>query len=163
MDGEERERKMLEDQIARARAAEGEQEDAETGLQKPEGEKIKLSFAPVQSVIPEPEAGPSTSTSAETPSEVLAKPSISIGGIASFGGLSAAPPVQIVNPLKRPAGGNVFKSAKVAKIDRDEESSGSKKTYVSEAERLMKEDLSRKANRSQQGYSGFGPRRGGGR
>lgn len=148
MDGEDRERKMIEDQIARARAAAGAEEVQEKGLEKTEGVKISLSLFPKPA-----EAGPSQpsetkdgegSTSLAPAAAAASKPAL------SFGGFGKTP---VANPLKRPAAGNVFKSAKVAKTDSEKP-----KAFVSEAERLMKEDLARKSSRG--GYSGAGPRRG---
>lgn len=161
MDGEERERKMLEDQIARARAAVGADDDQpEKGLQKVEGEKITLSFS---------KAEPGESSGAASADD---KPKISFGAIGTS--LGAAPaaatapanPLKIGNPLKRAAPTNVFKTAKSAKTEPKEES-GKPKAFMSEAERLMKEDLARKAARGGGGggggggYTGAGPRRGG--
>lgn len=139
MDGEERERKLLEDQIARAKAqsdaAELEQQSA--GLQKKDGEKISLSFnfnpagpsrptsaapgpiaseTPVTDIKPSVEAGPSTtpaSAAAETTSVPVAAAPTSIS-FGSFGTMPS-PAAPVGNPLKRPAPMNIFKTAKVAK------------------------------------------------
>ncbi|WOO80748.1 KIN17-like protein [Vanrija pseudolonga] len=161
MDGEERERKMLEDQIARARAAVGADDNQpEQGLQKVEGEKITLSFSKAEPG----ESSGAASTSAGD------KPKISFGtigtslGAAPAAGAAPANPLKIGNPLKRAAPTNVFKTAKSAKTEPKEESS-KPKAFMSEAERLMKEDLARKAARGGGGggggYTGAGPRRGG--
>jgi DNA/RNA-binding protein KIN17 len=66
--------------------------------------------------------------------------------------------------LKRPASVNVFKTAKASKRETpamDEGGSGGSKSYMSQAERLMKEDQARKSARAQGGggYGGFGPKR----
>jgi DNA/RNA-binding protein KIN17 len=155
MDGEERERANLANQIERAKAQEALRVAAETpntGLQKKEGEKITLSFQPV-----------SVSTSAPAPSDT-AGPSGSTP--LSFGNAIASSSTPIpVNPLKRPASTNVFKSAKQPKVAKTEDegdagaSEPAPKKYKSEAERLMKEDQARKAGRSGGGggYSGIGP------
>ncbi|EKC99101.1 zinc finger protein [Trichosporon asahii var. asahii CBS 8904] len=168
MDGEERERKMLEDQIARARALAAEQESSSPapGLQKADGEKVKLSLGPISLGG---SASPSAS-GASTPAtgdEKEAKPmSISFGsGVSLSGAAPAANPLKMnplkANPLKRPAPGNVFKSVKAAKTDEPE---AKPKGFVSEAERLMREDQARKAARAsgggRGGYGGHGePRR----
>lgn len=146
MDGEERERKMLEDQIARARAAATEDEEGPKGLERAEGEKIKLSLFPKAEA-----AGPATSSPASTPA-APAKISIGATGFGSFG-------QPVVNPLKRAAPTNVFKAAKAAKAAKTEEVA-KPKAFMSEAERLMKEDQARKARGSAGGYRGAGPRRG---
>ena len=179
MDGEERERADLEAQIARAKAqAEAKEEEQAAGLQKKEGEKVTLSLMPAtpQASAATP-AGPasdqekkesseptesktaSTTASAESAS---AKPVISFGAFGGNGATPAPAPLSISNPLKRPAPVNVFKQAKTPKTDSDAASTvgGGKKGFVSEAERLMKEDLARKAARNGGGgYQGAGPRR----
>lgn len=167
MDGEERERLMLEEQIKRARAAQGEDEEENKGLQKKEGEKITLSLAPIAGPGPGPSTSSSTAEAGPSKPADEAKPLTSI----SFGTLPAATPTVSINPLKRPAPVNVFKAAKAPKTDSngasraDEEAPGAgKKVYKSEAERLMKEDQARKAMRTSGGaggggYGGFGPKR----
>ena len=181
MDGEERERKNLEDQIARAKAAQGDTEEQDVGLQKKDGEKITLNLfdsgiksedeikKEEGSSQPEAEAGPSQSQSQSDPSHSpetdidikpeTTKPLISFGATPSAISLGAS-----ANPLKRPAPVNIFKQAKSAKTE--SESGGQRKGYISEAERLMKEDQARKM-RGPGGYGGFGPKRdavaGGGR
>lgn len=163
MDGEERERKMLEDQIARARALAAENESASPapGLQKAEGEKVKLSFGPISLGGPAPTSGTSTPAAGDEKKDE-AKTSISFGSGVSLGAApAAANPLKMnplkANPLKRPAPGNVFKSAKAAKMDEGE---ARPKGFVSEAERLMREDQARKAARAsgggRGGYGGHG-------
>lgn len=161
MDSEERERKMLEEQIARARAQQADQPDLTVGLQKKEGEKIKLNlFGASEPKTEEGKEEESASASAET------KPTIGFGKLSAPG--TAKPLAVSTNPLKRPAPVNVFKSSKAAKTESggsaiNGDSNGAPK-YKSEAERLMMEDQARKASRGQgqgQGYRGFGPSRGG--
>lgn len=161
MDSEERERKMLEEQIARARAQQADQPDLTVGLQKKEGEKIKLNlFGASEPKAEENKEGENASAPTET------KTTIGFGKLSAPG---AAKPVAILaNPLKRPAPVNVFKSSKAAKTESggspvNGDGNGAPK-YKSEAERLMMEDQARKASRGQgqgQGYRGFGPSRGG--
>jgi len=167
MDGEERERAELDAQIARARAAEGEKKIEDVGLQKKEGEKISLSFAaPAPTPVTEgtsENAGTTADTS--TPSSITSepKPAITFGTIGS----KPAPTSIAVNPLKRPAPVNVFKAAKASKTDSASDAAstnGGGKKFMSEAERLMKEDLARKTMRGGPGgggggYQGAGPRR----
>jgi DNA/RNA-binding protein KIN17 len=146
MDGEERERKLLADQIARAKMqADAAEETAQSqGLEKKDGEKISLSFN-----FAGAGSGPSTSTTAaSTTSGSMAPPattgtseagpsdavdpkatttSISFGSLPSsttttsapisFGSIATNHSAPVTNPLKRPAPMNVFKSAKVAKTD----------------------------------------------
>ncbi|GMK59614.1 hypothetical protein CspeluHIS016_0802200 [Cutaneotrichosporon spelunceum] len=148
MDGEDRERKMIEDQIARALAAAGEGEVETKGLERKEGEKISLSL------FPKPDANPSEDKSGQPPGPSAPAEEKQTKSFGSFAKLSAANP-KPVNPLKRPAAGNVFKSAKAAKTDSRDDAKP--KGFISEAERLMKEDQARKSSK---GYSGAGPRRG---
>lgn len=162
MDGEERERKLLEDQIARAKAEQGDHQDQDIGLQKKEGEKITLnlfdSAKPDEGVKDEPDvevhgSGPSHTSNSEPKPEL--KPSISFG---TFSTPASSTPA--ANPLKRPAPANVFKQAKSAKTESD--AGTAKKGYMSEAERLMKEDQARKIRGGPGGgggYTGFGPKR----
>jgi DNA/RNA-binding protein KIN17 len=179
MDGEDRERKMLEDQIARARAAAGADDQAPQGLVRPEGEKVSLSlsFKPL-AVEPAGEStdGPSNAeasgsglgaapaAASEGPGVVAAAPKISFGGFSSFGKTPVANPLK-ANPLKRPAAANVFKTAKAPRTDDSDSRGGSgnsgSKGFMSEAERLMKEDQARRNRRAEGGYQGAGPRRGG--
>lgn len=167
MTGEERERKMLDDQIARAKAEleSATKDDTPVNLEKREGEKISLSLfgnaptpgttttdAPSTSGTTGAEAGPSKPTT-----------TFSFGALpttTTIGGTSLPKPA--MNPLKRPAPVNVFKSAK-PKTDSDAGSAAPiKQKQLSEVERLMMEDQARKMNRSagRGGYQGHGPRRG---
>lgn len=168
MDGEERERAELEAQIARARALEGEKKEEDGSLKKKEGEKITLSFGAPVSTSPAAADPTSTSTpaapsssSAPAGQSAEAKPPISFGTI---GQPTPAPTSISINPLKRPAPVNVFKAAKTAKTESSGDShasNGAKKGYMSEAERLMKEDQARKSMKAggNAGYQGAGPRR----
>ncbi|WVR07913.1 hypothetical protein IAU60_004956 [Kwoniella sp. DSM 27419] len=180
MDGEERERKMLQEQIARARAQAGEAEQQSIGLQKKEGEKITLNlFGPpveekpnVDGSTAEGREGGESGTTETGAAAVPTGMSIPLGGpvVTSkpFGSFSTpATKPAAINPLKRPAPMNVFKTAKVAKADKGDEAEGGGKKFMSEAERLMKEDQARRAMRGgpggggRGGYSGYGPTRGG--
>ena len=160
MTGEERERKMLEDQIERAKA-EAEALEKESGpaeLQKKDGEKISLSLFGSAPPAPATEEGQSTSAGAG-PSK--ATTGFSFGSMPTSTTTASTP---AANPLKRPAPMNIFKSAKTPKPADSDAGSGSgagKQRQLSEVERLMKEDQARKANRAQRGgYQGQGPRRG---
>ncbi|KAK8849806.1 hypothetical protein IAR55_005142 [Kwoniella newhampshirensis] len=181
MDGEERERRVLEDQIARAKAQMGDQDVQNVGLQKKEGEKITLNLFGGPSTAEEDKkpdlstdgqeedqvkidgaAGPSSSATGQQ----AAKASFSFGSFSTSS--STAKPVATVNPLKRPAPVNVFKAAKAVKTDREGSTAGGSgseagKKFMSEAERLMKEDQARKSRGpgQSQGYRGMGPSRGG--
>lgn len=185
MDGEERERHALAEQIERAKAQEAvrlaEAAKVDTDLVKKEGEKITLSFAPI-GVKSEAGAGAGPSVKAEPGEEAAGaaagpstSTSLSFGGARSgFGTGADIKPLSIANPLKRPAPVNVFKAAKVAKVkteaedgdrDRDRDGSvagtqmgsgGGARKYTSEAERLMREDQARKGGRGGNGSGGGG-------
>jgi DNA/RNA-binding protein KIN17 len=169
MDGEERERYVLEEQIARAKAKNAENRVEDVGLVKQEGEKVVLSFNLAGPSTTSTEAGPSNSV-ANTEEDV--KPVISFGTIstplASTSSNPATTAVIATNPLKRPAPVNVFKQSKAPKTEMSDTASslgGGKKGYMSESERLMKEDQARRMNGGPRGgagrggYGGFGPKR----
>lgn len=165
MTGEERERKMLEDQIARAKTESDivSQDAGSSELQKKEGEKISLSLFG-STATPQPQTSVDTASLDQGASQdqdngsgpskpgPLAIPSLSFGAMPSM-----SAPTPIVNPLKRPTPLNVFKSAKPPKSDTDSGLGSMKQKQLSEVERLMKEDQARKARG---GYQGQGPRRG---
>jgi DNA/RNA-binding protein KIN17 len=152
MTGEERERRMLDDQIARAKAdAEAaEQNHIPAELQKRDGEKISLNLFGPSTTTSETTAAPGEASTEAGPS----KPSF------SFGSFSNSTPTPVANPLKRPAPVNIFKSAK-PKTESDGPAP-MKQKQLSEVERLMKEDQARKMNKpaGRGGYQGLGPRRG---
>lgn len=170
MTGEERERKMLEDQIARAKieAEAAEKEAGPSELQKRDGEKISLNLFGNTPQLQSPAPGSSTtategesgqgqsSNGAVAGSAAADGPSKPAAMSLSFGSLPSAP-TPITNPLKRPAPMNVFKSVKAPKSDRETDTGLGKQKQLSEVERLMKEDQARKARG---GYQGQGPRRG---
>ena len=150
MTGEERERRMLDDQIARAKAdAEAaEKNHIPAELQKRDGEKISLNlFGPPTTASTEPTGGQATSEAGPSKSSF------------SFGSMSTSAPTPVANPLKRPAPVNIFKSAKT-KTDPDAPAP-MKQKQLSEVERLMKEDQARKSMKpaGRGGYQGHGPRR----
>ena len=163
MDGEERERKLLEDQITRARAAHGDTVNDDAGLQKKEGEKISLNLfdsakseedIKLEPGIPdETIAGPSQISQLDRSEPKHSTMPISF----STTGTAASLSTQSANPLKRPAPLNVCKQSKSIKTESD--AGTAKKGYMSEAERLMKEDQARKMRGGPGGYSGFGPKR----
>lgn len=172
-DDEQRQRKLLAEQIARAKAAapaDGSKEDeggptVEQGLVRPtsEGgaEKVKLAFSfgaakkapsPPTSASENAEAGPSGTSSSS--SIQVPKP-------------AAPAPVKLsFNPLKRPAPStNVFKASKSASSTTAPSASAGK---MSATEMLMKEDAERKRRLAEGGGSsggrgGFGSAHGGGK
>ncbi|OCF73370.1 DNA/RNA-binding protein KIN17 [Kwoniella mangroviensis CBS 8886] len=163
MDGEERERKMLEEQISRAKLQleVNGQGDQSKGLEKKEGEKISLNLfgnntPPQRQDSGDGDKDNSNGEEKKVQVQVSTKPS----GFSIFSTPSSTKPIAI-NPLKRPAPMNVFKSAKQSKTGSEsrEDAQGGKKT-MSEVERLMKEDQARKSSKPM-GYRGMGPSRGG--
>lgn len=164
MTGEERERKMLDDQIARAKAEHesASKDNTPANLEKREGEKISLSLFPAAATT---NTGSPPTTSANTEAGPSAPAtSISFGASPTTTIGSSSKPTPLVNPLKRPAPVNVFKSAK-PKTSTDSDSGSNapiKQKQLSEVERLMMEDQARKMNRpaARGGYQGHGPRRG---
>ncbi|WWC66050.1 uncharacterized protein I303_108672 [Kwoniella dejecticola CBS 10117] len=172
MDGEERERKMLAEQIERAKTQQTTAEESK-GLEKKEGEKITLNLFGASPSPAQAQDGKSGSNGEDTTTasnginctNSTAQSVVEEPKKSSFGTFSTAASKPITtNPLKRPAPMNVFKSAKTPKTSRDDEEStnGGGKKFMSEAERLMKEDQARKSRQPQsQGYRGMGPTRGG--
>jgi DNA/RNA-binding protein KIN17 len=150
MDGEERERHALATQIERAKAQEALRLATETaapdaGLLKKDGEKITLTFQAVS-------VGPSGAGKQLDPQ---ASGTLPVPASISFGAATPSSSTHAINPLKRPASTNVFKTAKQPKIAKTEDGDvpvQAPKKYTSEAERLMKEDQARKA-----GKGGIGP------
>jgi DNA/RNA-binding protein KIN17 len=148
---EEIEQRMIREQIRRAQASaaaagKSEEKEEDRGLKRQDGEKIKLSFGAKPAAKPaDPEAGPSTlpaneqkeseNTPKEGEADAPAKPS-------GFGGMS----------LKlggKPQTKNVFAQAKKNAL-----SGGAKKQSIieqpkkmSEAERIMKEEMEKKRSR----------------
>ncbi|WWC92635.1 uncharacterized protein L201_007594 [Kwoniella dendrophila CBS 6074] len=194
MDGEERERKMLQEQIERAKLQQTNDDDNEAskGLQKKQGEKITLNLFGTGSTInintnsgnlnsensQDEKKGPINQSGVESlpngnNDEVKKEiPKSTFGSFSTTASASASAKPITINPLKRPAPMNVFKSAKTPKTTTDSNGdgngeSGKKEKNMSQAERLMKEDQARK-NRSSNGgggggggYRGMGPERGG--
>ncbi|KAF6827441.1 hypothetical protein CPLU01_09117 [Colletotrichum plurivorum] len=160
---EEVEQMMIREQIKRAQKqaeARGEKpendEEKERGLQRTEGEKISLSFGakPAKAAEPSPQpksASPDASGSA-TPADTTGKPAEKLADKPSLGGMS-------LKMTAKPQTKNVFAQAKKNAL-----AGGSKKTSIeqpkkmSEAERIMKEDMERmekKRSREGPGFGGF--------
>lgn len=118
---EEREQRLIAEQVERARlealaksAEDREAEDKARELQRVEGEKVKLSFAPVAV----------TAAAAKKQDEQPKKVSLSLGG-------GAEKPKNALNALKNPL------AAKKAQVMEQPKK-------MSEAERIMKEEMARK-------------------
>jgi DNA/RNA-binding protein KIN17 len=157
------EQRMIREQIRRAQSnREKEEEEEDRTLKRQEGEKITLSFGPKPAAKPEnaeAEAGdarPAASEDQPAPDEAGSKDSQTPGAgpskadtkPSSFGGIS-------MKLGGKPATKNVFAQAKKNAFS----ASGAKKTPIeqpkkmSEAERIMKEEMERKRSR---GSAGFG-------
>lgn len=157
MDDEQRQRKLLAEQIARAQAEAGPSNSGgptlEDGLQRDPETKLSFSFGgpkpasppTADESLPSSSAGPSNSASSDAPSSSSTAP---------------APAVKIgfSNPLKRPASSsNVFKmgSSKKAASSSVPSTSGPS-AKLSAAEQLMKEDAERKRRMAEnRGSGGF--------
>ncbi|KAL4728471.1 hypothetical protein ACLX1H_005218 [Fusarium chlamydosporum] len=161
---EELEQRMIREQIKRAQAAAGvnneeKEEDPEAReLKRQEGEKIKLSFG-AKPAVPETNASespaPDTTTreaeSSKTPdatTEKAKEPEVASAKPSGFGGIS-------MKLGGKPQTKNVFAQAKKNAL-----SSGPKKPTkieppkkMSEAERIMKEEMEKKRSRETAGFS----------
>ncbi|KAI6081213.1 domain of Kin17 curved DNA-binding protein-domain-containing protein [Hypoxylon rubiginosum] len=165
---EEREQMMIKEQIRRAkREAGGKTEDdtevvEDKGLQRQEGEKIKLSFGPKPAAQPAPSASPEKSTpEASTPApkdgeQDKPQPEVQADTVDK----PAAAPISMKMAPKPPTK-NVFAVAKKNALG-----GSSKKASVfeqpkkmSEAERIMKEELERKRGRGNSSRDGFSNKR----
>lgn len=167
---EEREQRMLREQIRRAQKqagaraagdadAEDEADQQPQGLQREEGEKIKLSFGAKPAAKPE-------EPKEKDPSPPEASSSEGAGGKDEDAAKAAAAPVEApakpapvslkMAPVK-PQTKNVFAAAKKNAL-----AGGSKKPSpfqqekkMSEAERIMKEEMEKNKKRSGSGFGGF--------
>lgn len=162
---EEREQMMIREQIRRARKEAGElnENDGDNAevreLKRQEGEKIKLSFGAKPAEKPTSSASPEKSTpdaSGPSPKEEQKDKAEETGTQAQ----AAAAPISLKMAAK-PQTKNVFAAAKKNAL-----ASGSKKApafeqpkKMSEAERIMKEELERKRARENSGREGFSNKR----
>lgn len=163
---EEREQRMIREQIRRAKkGATGREEDEEDDnedvttkkVMRPEGEPIKLSFglkpvAQTDTALSAPQVTPETSNPADNEEKVASLEKATEPVAASASNVKAAP-VSVKMALK-PATKNVFAAAKKNAL-----ASGQKKTAVfeqpkkmSEAERIMREEQERKRSREGPGF-----------
>ncbi|KAF4837740.1 KIN17-like protein [Colletotrichum tropicale] len=153
---EEVEQMMIREQIKRAQKqaeARGEKdekdEDKEKGLQRAEGEKISLSFGGKPKAEPSKTGSPDASGSA-TPPVAAEKPAEKPADKPSLGGIS-------LKMTAKPEKKNVFAQAKKNAL-----AGGAKKSAfeqpkkMSEAERIMKEDMERMEKKRPREGSGFG-------
>ncbi|KAI0835362.1 domain of Kin17 curved DNA-binding protein-domain-containing protein [Hypoxylon sp. FL0890] len=168
---EEREQMMIREQIRRAKreAGEANEEDADNAeareLKRQEGEKIKLSFGAKPATQPAASAYPEKSTpeaSGSPPKDEQKDTSDSTAPQAQAAPTEkpAAAPISLKMTAK-PQTKNVFAAAKKNAL-----AGGSKKApafeqpkKMSEAERIMKEELERKRARENSGRDGFSNKR----
>lgn len=125
---EQLEQRMIQEQIRRAKAASGkeeEEEEEEHKLTREEGQKITLSFGAKPAEAPQPDAA------AEGDPEEKPKISMKMGS-------------------SKPATKNVFKKNALASGPKKQGFVPPKK--VSEAERIMKEEMDRKRSRGSVGF-----------
>ncbi|KAI1452690.1 domain of Kin17 curved DNA-binding protein-domain-containing protein [Annulohypoxylon moriforme] len=178
---EEREQMMIREQIRRAKKAAGQPVDDDEekdndktgesgGLQRQEGEKIKLSFGAKPAAQPAPSASPDKSSS--TPEASGAPSSDKDEKKEGSDSITQQPPQAA--PAEKPAAApislkmtakpqakNVFAAAKKNAL-----AGGAKKApafeqpkKMSEAERIMREEIERKRARESSGREGFGNKR----
>ncbi|KAI0380779.1 domain of Kin17 curved DNA-binding protein-domain-containing protein [Hypomontagnella monticulosa] len=168
---EEREQMMIKEQIRRARkeASEPVEDEADNTegkeLKRQEGEKIKLSFGAKPAPQPASSASPDKSTpeaSGAPPKDVQKSESDSISAQtqATVPDKPVAAPISLKMAAK-PQPKNVFAAAKKNAL-----SGGSKKVSafeqpkkMSEAERIMKEEIERKRARENSSRDGFSNKR----
>ncbi|SPN97224.1 related to mouse KIN17 protein [Cephalotrichum gorgonifer] len=151
---EEVERRLLNEQIKRAQAAGGkrEEEEGDRELKREEGEKIKLSFgtkteptAIATTGSPQdtkPEDGSAIAEAKDKTEEAPAKPGAKVGGLGGFA---------MKMGTKAPTTKNVFAQAKKSK---SKVSVSEQPKKMSEAERIMKEEMERKRGRESSGFGG---------
>lgn len=163
---EEREQKLIREQIERAKMdaeekTNGEEDDGLRALQREEGEKIKLSFAPK----------PTTEKKIDKPSEdSLSPPAARMGGESAVRVDSeeevSNSEMTVPTPLGGPAQkvslsmGAVNKPKNVFAMSKKNALGGSKSGAkalptkpMSEAERIMKEEIERKRSRGTHGFA----------
>ncbi|KAI0112625.1 domain of Kin17 curved DNA-binding protein-domain-containing protein [Hypoxylon sp. NC0597] len=169
---EEREQMMIREQIRRARKEAGELnendgDNAETReLKRQEGEKIKLSFGakPVEKTASSASPEKSTPDASGSPPKEEQKDKAEETGTQAAAAAATEKPAAAPISLKmaaKPQTKNVFAAAKKNAL-----ASGSKKApafeqpkKMSEAERIMKEELERKRARENSGREGFSNKR----
>lgn len=169
---EEREQMMIREQIRRARreASEANDNDGDNAevreLKRQEGEKIKLSFGAKPAEKPASSASPEKSTpdASGSPPKEEQKDKAEATGSQTQPAAPAEKPAAAPISLKmaaKPQTKNVFAAAKKNAL-----ASGSKKApafeqpkKMSEAERIMKEELERKRARENSGRDGFSNKR----
>ncbi|KAI1422207.1 domain of Kin17 curved DNA-binding protein-domain-containing protein [Xylaria sp. FL1777] len=165
---EEREQRMIRDQIRRAKknTAERGGDDEDDGddsttkvLMRQEGEKVKLSFGlkpalQTDTASPIPQTMVEPSTSAGNEGDTL-KAEHTVEPVAAGASTAKANPISMKMTAK-PQTKNVFAAAKKNAL-----ANGQKKTSVfeqpkkmSEAERIMREEQERKRSRESSGYGG---------
>ncbi|KAI0188704.1 domain of Kin17 curved DNA-binding protein-domain-containing protein [Astrocystis sublimbata] len=173
---EEREQRMIREQIRRAKkyVATREQEDDDNdreeaptnGLSRQEGEKVKLSFG-LKPTVPAQSEIAFTAAPALTDTTDLTGANTRIPDVAQAAGLvSASAPTTKPGPITmkmtaKPQTKNVFAAAKKNAL-----AGGQKKGSVfeqpkkmSEAERIMKEELERKRSRGSSSFEGLSSKR----
>lgn len=157
---EEREQRIIQEQVEKARADAKEdalRRDEETQLQRKEGEKIQLNLKPAAAKTPTPpQVGPSPPPVAETQSqtnkdtETAEKKDITAGAAAK----DAAPAKPTFKMgMSSSKSKNVF-SSKTNPLAATKVVVKEQPKKMSEAERIMKEELERKRLRESGGFNG---------
>lgn len=145
---EEIERRLLNEQIKRAQAAGAKKSEVEEGdreLKREEGEKVKLSFGAKAGPSKSPETREETPTAGADKTADKDKADEAPEKPAGLGGFS------MKMGAKPPATKNVFAQAKKSK---PKVTMSEQPKKMSEAERIMKEEMERKRGRESSGSGG---------
>ncbi|KAI9818528.1 MAG: hypothetical protein M1827_000587 [Pycnora praestabilis] len=163
---EEREQKLIREQVERARmdaeAKKNEEAEDETkALQRAEGEKIKLNFGSKPAVLRALSPTDSTHQPRENADPVVPASSDTLGPSPQTATESASPVQKISLKMASGKPKNVFAatSKKNAFANKKLVLEEPPRKPVSEAERIMKEEIERKRTREANGFSGLNVKR----
>jgi DNA/RNA-binding protein KIN17 len=158
---EEREQKLIREQVERARREADEKEDQDQGgeearaLQREDGEKIKLAFGAKAAASNKPPSPPSTLTKDESRTDGPAPETLTSDLLETAEVSKTEEKVTLkMGSSNKPK--NVFAAAskKMALGGTHAASKAAPKKPMSEAERIMKEELERKRLRETKGFAG---------
>ncbi|KAI9847805.1 MAG: hypothetical protein M1837_001698 [Sclerophora amabilis] len=159
---EEREQKLIREQIERAkmdaetkrRDGSNDDDDAKGTLQRAEGEKIKLSFGSKPADLKDDAPAPTTASEGSPPAETANSPQLLA---------EQTPPAEKVSLMMAPSKPkNVFAAAKKNALGTKKSTTPAKnqtKKPMSEAERIMREEIERKRLSGSNGFGGSGMKR----
>ncbi|KAI1254370.1 hypothetical protein MGN70_004767 [Eutypa lata] len=169
---EEREQRIIREQIKRAKKEVGDKEEDDTEdaeaweLKQQEGEKIKLSFGakPVALSNDDPSEPPNPNLSKSPEGEASSAKAAEISSASVVPGASEKPasgPVSLKMTTAKPQTKNVFAAAKKNALAGapKKKSAFEQPKKMSEAERIMKEEMERKRTRESSGFGGSNKRK----